>query len=128
MDSAQVAGENLSGQWLSRYSYYSSGRDEELRGEHTVRLRHTGGQIIGTSEPVEHESRLVLELNLRGAIATGTWTERTSPVGYYQGAVYHGAIQLAVGPHRRTMSGRWLGFGKQFEVNTGDWHLEWLDD
>jgi hypothetical protein len=128
MDSAQVAGENLSGQWLSRYSYYSSGRDEELRGEHTVRLRHTGGQIIGTSEPVEHESRLVLELNLRGAIATGTWTERTSPVGYYRGAVYHGAIQLAVGPHRRTMSGRWLGFGKQFEVNTGDWHLEWLDD
>lgn len=106
----------------SSYTYYSSGR-----GEHTIRLRHAGGRIVGTSDRDDQQSRLALDLSLRGAIATGTWTERTSPAGYYRGAVYHGAIQLVVSPHWRSMTGRWLGFGKRFKVNTGDWHLDWLD-
>lgn len=49
------------------------------------------------------------------------------PTGYYRGAVYHGTIQLIVSPHGRDMNGRWLGFGKNFIVNSGDWHLEWLE-
>ncbi|GAA1574624.1 MULTISPECIES: helix-turn-helix domain-containing protein [Kribbella] len=128
MDSAQTVGGNLTGLWRSTYSYFSSGRGEELHGEHTIRLRHAGGRIVGASDCGDRESKLGLELSLRGAIATGTWTERTSPSGYYRGAVYHGAIQLVVSPHGRAMTGRWLGFGKQFNVNTGDWHLDWLDD
>jgi hypothetical protein len=128
LDSAHAAGGNLTGLWLSRYSYYSSGRDEELHGEHTIRLRHAGGRIFGTNNPEERESRLTLDLSLNGAIATGTWTERTSSVGYYRGAVYHGTIQLVVSPHGRSMTGRWLGFDKEFKVNSGDWHLEWLEE
>ena len=128
MDSAQTAGGNLSGLWRSSYTYYSSSRQEELQGEHVVRLRHAGGRMVGTTERGDQESRLTLDLSLRGAIATGTWTERTSPSGYYRGAVYHGAIQLVVGPHGHSMTGRWLGFGKQFKVNTGDWRLDWLNE
>ncbi|WP_344216434.1 helix-turn-helix transcriptional regulator [Kribbella sancticallisti] len=127
-DSAQAVGGNLAGLWLSRYSYYSSGRDEELHGEHTVRLRQAGGRIFGNNDASERESRLTLDLSLSAAIATGTWTERTSPAGYYRGAVYHGTIQLVVSPQGRSMAGRWLGFNKEFEVNTGEWRLEWLDD
>jgi len=26
------------------------------------------------------------------------------------------------------MSGKWLGFGKNFRVNTGEWELTWVDD
>jgi hypothetical protein len=26
------------------------------------------------------------------------------------------------------MSGRWLGFGKNFKINTGEWELTWVDD
>lgn len=70
----------------------------------------------------------MLDLSVNGAIATGTWNERTLPSGYYRGAVYHGTLQLVIGPHARSMSGRWLGFGKDFVVNSGDWHLEWLED
>lgn len=61
------------------------------------------------------------------AIAAGTWNERTAPTGYYRGAVYHGTIQLVISPQARAMNGRWLGFGKDFIVNSGDWHLEWLE-
>lgn len=128
MDSARAVGGNLTGVWLSRYAYYSSGREEDLHAEHKVRLRQTGGRILGTNDPAEGESRLTLDLSVSGAIATGTWTERTSSVGYYRGAVYHGTIQLVVSPHGRSMAGRWLGFGKEFKVNSGDWRLEWLED
>jgi hypothetical protein len=92
---------NLTGLWLSRYCYYSSGREDELHGEHKVWLQHNGAQILGHNDAEGHESRLKLDLSLSGAIATGTWTERTSTVGYYRGAVYHGTIQLVVSPQGR---------------------------
>lgn len=34
------------------------------------------------------------------------WPEETSPVGYYQGAVYHGAIQLLLEPTGRKVNRR----------------------
>jgi hypothetical protein len=37
---------------------------------------------------------------------------------------HHGTIQLVVSPQARGMNGRWLGFGKNFIVNSGDWHLD----
>jgi hypothetical protein len=49
--------------------------------------------------------------------------ERTSPTGYYKGAVYRGAIQLLTAPSGRQLTGRWLGFGKNFQINNGDWGL-----
>ncbi|TCC08769.1 DNA-binding protein [Kribbella soli] len=98
-----------------------------MQGEHTIRLHHTGSRLHGTNDPADGESRLTLDLSVSGAIATGTWKERTAPTGYYRGAVYHGTIQLVVSPHARGMNGRWLGFGKNFIVNSGDWHLEWLE-
>ncbi|GAA3114226.1 hypothetical protein JOF29_003703 [Kribbella aluminosa] len=127
LDTARATSGDLNGLWLSRYSYFSSGRDANLQGEHTIRLNHTGGRLHGTNNPAEGESRLTLDLSVSRAIATGTWKERTAPTGYYRGAVYHGTIQLVVSPQARGMNGRWLGFGKNFNVNSGDWHLEWLE-
>jgi hypothetical protein len=127
LDTARATSGNLSGLWLSPYSYFSSGRDANLHGEHTIRLHHTGSRLHGTNDPADGESRLTLDVSVSGAIATGTWKERTASTGYYRGAVYHGTIQLVVSPHARGMNGRWLGFGKNFIVNSGDWHLEWLE-
>ncbi|WP_202872368.1 hypothetical protein [Kribbella soli] len=127
LDTARATSGDLNGLWLSRYSYFSTGRDASLQGEHTIRLHHTGSRLHGTNDPADGESRLTLDLSVSGAIATGTWKERTAPTGYYRGAVYHGTIQLVVSPHARGMNGRWLGFGKNFIVNSGDWHLEWLE-
>lgn len=58
-----------------------------------------------------------------GAVLTGTWMERTSPTGYYKGAVYHGAIQLLTDPTVRSMHGQWLGFDKTSNINSGAWEL-----
>jgi hypothetical protein len=68
-------------------------------------------------------SKLMLDLTANGQVITGTWTEQTSPAGYYQGSVYHGAIQFLLEPTGHRMTGRWVGFGRDFDLNTGPWTL-----
>lgn len=118
------------GIWLSRYTYTSSGRDSELTGlHHVVVLQHRDRLTVkslpnGSANP---DSPLSMELTVDGTVVTGTWTERTAPGGYYRGAVYHGAIQLLIDPTGRRMTGQWVGFGKDMDVNTGPWELTFLD-
>lgn len=119
--------DTLTGIWHSRYAYYSSGREEEFEAEHYVVLRYQNGRLFGQSLPHSRDSRLRLDLSVDGSIATGTWSERTSPGGYYKGAIYHGTIQLLVDPMNRSMNGKWLGFGKNFTVSSGAWELTWVD-
>ena len=69
------------------------------------------------------ESLLTLDLTVDDSVVTGTWIERTSPTGYYNGAVYRGAIQLLINPTGTRMTGRWLGFDKESQINTGDWEF-----
>jgi len=117
----------LSGIWHSKYIYHSSGRNQDFQGEHYLALRQQGKRLLGQSLPHSIDSRLKLELSVEGSVATGIWTERTSPTGYYKGAIYHGALQFVVDPMGRRMQGRWLGFGRDFQVNSGDWALTWVD-
>jgi hypothetical protein len=98
-----------------------------LEGTHTVDLRCEDGGLIGRSLPNSERSLLDLDLTVNGTIATGTWTERTSPTGHYRAATYHGLLQLVVDPTGRQMTGRWLGVGKRFEVKSGEWRLTWDD-
>ena len=70
------------------------------------------------------QSRVMIDLTANGQVLTGTWTEETNPAGYYHGAVYHGAIQLLLEPTGRRMTGKWVGFGRDFDLNTGPWSLE----
>lgn len=122
--------ENYTGIWLSRYEYYSSGRDGTFTGAHYVVLVQHGNRIAGRSLPDSSsnpDSPLTLDLEVDRNVVTGTWTERTAADGYYQGARYHGAIQLLVEPTGRRMAGKWVGFGKEFDVNTGPWELVFTD-
>ncbi|WP_163511405.1 hypothetical protein [Fodinicola acaciae] len=115
------------GVWLSRYVYHSSTATEDLVGEHYVVLRSDGTDLIGESLPHTSGSKLRLELSVDGPIVSGTWTEHTSPTGHYKGAVYHGTLQMMVDPLGRSMEGQWVGFGKKFKVNNGEWSLTWVD-
>ncbi|NYE48068.1 hypothetical protein HDA32_003188 [Spinactinospora alkalitolerans] len=124
---ANGTGPDYSGIWHSRYLYYSSGRDAEFEDEHYVVLRHEGDKLHGQSLPHTTGSRLDLQLTIDGMTAGGAWSERTSPTGYYRGATYHGTLQLLISPMGRGMSGKWVGFGKNFKVNTGEWELTWVD-
>ncbi|MEU4211198.1 XRE family transcriptional regulator [Streptomyces sp. NPDC026206] len=120
----------LSGIWLSRYEYHSSGRGSDFTGEHFVVIIQHGNKLTARSLPdgsSNPDSPLTLDLTVEGNVVTGTWREETAANGYYAGAVYHGAIQLLVEPTGRKMSGKWVGFGKDFDVNTGPWELTFKD-
>ncbi|MFJ3234182.1 helix-turn-helix domain-containing protein [Streptomyces sp. NPDC086787] len=120
-----------SGVWLSTYEYVSSGRGGEVfTGKHYVVLLQHGNTLSGRSLPngsLNPDSPLSLDLQLDGNTVTGTWTEQTARDGYYQGARYFGALQMLAEPTGRRMAGKWVGFGREFDVNTGPWELRLVD-
>lgn len=119
---------NFTGIWLSRYHYTSTGRGEDFVGEHYVVMHQRGDSLTAQSVPAGNGSLLMLDLNVRGTVATGTWAERTSPEGYYRGSVYHGAMQLVIDPMGKSMRGKWVGFDRQFEISSDTWELHWVEE
>lgn len=117
----------FSGIWHSQYVYPSTGRGEDFTGEHYVVLRQQGNRLVGQSVPHSQGSQLRIELVVDKLVATGTWHETTSPTGYYRGATYHGTLQLVIDPSGRRMRGMWLGFGRDFTINSGEWVLTWQE-
>jgi transcriptional regulator with XRE-family HTH domain len=119
---------NFSGVWLSRYEYVSSGRNQEVfTGLHYVVVLQHADRLTVRSLPGSSDSPLTMDLTVDGSVITGTWVEQTAQDGYYRGARYHGAIQLLSEPTGRRMTGKWVGFGKEMDVNTGPWELVFQD-
>ncbi|MFI7081055.1 helix-turn-helix domain-containing protein [Micromonospora sp. NPDC049903] len=124
---AATAHGSFAGVWLSRYQYHSSSRDESFAGQHFVVVLQHGDRLTVRSLPGSAASSLALDLTVDGSVVTGTWVEQTDPTGYYRGARYHGAIQLLAESTGRRMAGKWVGFGKDMDVNTGPWELVFQD-
>ncbi len=127
---AQTGEETFSGVWLSRYEFFSSSRGDSYEGKHYVVIVLHGNRLTVQSLPgasSNPDSPLTLDLTVDRNVVTGTWVEQTAADGYYNGARYHGAIQLLVEPTGRRMAGKWVGFGKDFDVNTGPWELRLVD-
>ncbi|WP_157357239.1 hypothetical protein [Amycolatopsis nigrescens] len=118
---------SYSGIWRSRYIYPSSGRGDNFAGEHYVVVHQHGSRLVGQSVPNSEGSQLRIELTISSSVATGSWRETTSPTGYYKAATYHGTLQLVVEPSGRRMRGMWLGFGRDFAINSGQWELTLQD-
>ncbi|MQA63668.1 MAG: hypothetical protein GEU86_19835 [Actinophytocola sp.] len=118
---------HFEGIWHSRYIYPSTSRGKEFVGEHHMVFRQNGSRLMGQSLPHTTGSRLRIELAAEPPVATGTWRETTSPDGYYRGAAYHGTLQLVIDPSGRKMRGMWLGFAKDFQINSGQWELTWQE-
>jgi hypothetical protein len=121
---AKAARGPLTGIWRSRYEYVSSGRGATFASSHYVMLIHHGDRLQVRSLPGTAQGRVMMDLTVSGPVLTGTWTEETDPGGYYRGSAYHGAIQLTTGPSGTRLAGKWVGFGKDGEVNTGPWTLD----
>jgi len=119
----QSATSPLNGIWRSDYTYESSGRGMSYTDSHYVMLLQHASKVQIRSLPDTAQGRLMMDLTVNGATLTGTWSEETNPGGYYQGAVYHGAVQMLLEPTGRRMAGKWAGFGRDYEVNTGPWSL-----
>ncbi|WP_433855787.1 helix-turn-helix domain-containing protein [Streptomyces kronopolitis] len=128
--SAQRGDGTFSGVWISRYEFYSSSRGETYEGKHHVVVVQHGNRLTAQSLPgasSNPDSPLTLDLTVDRNVVTGSWVEQTAADGYYNGARYHGAIQLLAEPTGRRMAGKWVGFGKDFDVNTGPWELRLVD-
>jgi len=121
---------NYSGVWLSRYEYFSSGRESSFIGLHYVVVLQHGNRLTVRSLPgasSNPHSPLTMDLTVDGSVITGSWVEQTADDGYYRGARYHGAIQMLIEPTGTRMAGKWVGFGKDMDVNTGPWELRLQD-
>jgi transcriptional regulator with XRE-family HTH domain len=113
----------LSGVWRSRYEYESSSRGGWFYSQHYGVLLHRGIFLQFRSLPGTADGRVVMDMDINGAAVTGKWTEQTDQEGYYQGSLYHGAIQMLVDPTWHRMTGKWVGFGRDYDVNVGPWML-----
>lgn len=131
LPSAPAGGRRPFGQytgiWLSRYEYYSSSREQYFPAQHYVVLLQHDNRLTVRSVPGSASSLLTMDLSVDGNVVTGTWAENTDPEGYYRGARYHGAIQLQADATGLRMTGKWVGFGKDGETNTGPWALVFQD-
>ncbi|MGI5186916.1 helix-turn-helix domain-containing protein [Promicromonospora sp. CA-289599] len=124
---ASVGERGFEGIWHSRYRYRSSSQAEEQVDEHYLVARQQGRRLVAQGLPQASGSEVRLELALDPPVATGTWRETTAPDGHYRGATYHGALQMVIDPSGRSMHGMWLGFGRRFNVNAGEWTLTWQE-
>ncbi len=118
-----------SGIYLSVYEYPSSGRGGTFTSKHYVLAVQRGAELAVRSVPAS-PSQLAMDLSVNGRILTGTWAEQTQADGRYRGAVYTGAIQLIEdeNPDPRHFAGKWAGYGKDGETNTGPWSLTLVDE
>jgi len=114
----------LSGEWHSYYRYPSSGRGDDFWGQHLLRAKEMDGLLKLESGP-ESPSQVVLELEISedGRKASGTWSERTDPEGYYKGALYEGTIELKIADSGERMNVVWHGADKNGEIHSDIWEL-----
>lgn len=119
---------DLTGIWHSLYRYSSSGRKGEFTSQHYLRLRREGRHLVFESTPEGNESYVIIRLSTDDNVASGSWQEATNPSGYYKGALYYGVVQLVVDKTGKGMRGKWVGFGKDQEVNTGPWELDYVGE
>lgn len=114
---------DLGGIWQSRYSYFNSGLGKEFDSTHHVIIRQNGKQLSVESLPDRSGSEVKLSLAVNGSTVGGTWEEKTSPSGYYQGAIYRGAIQLVASQSGDRLVGKWVSLGKNFRINIDHWEF-----
>jgi transcriptional regulator with XRE-family HTH domain len=122
---ARPPASDYSGIWLSRYEYFSSSREQAYAGQHFVVLQQDGGTVSVRSLPNSASSTMGMDLAVDGNVLTGTWVEDTDKTGYYRGKRYVGGIQLVADPSGARLAGKWVGHGKDGDVNTGPWRLDY---
>ncbi|GAB3929481.1 hypothetical protein GCM10029976_029190 [Kribbella albertanoniae] len=116
---------SLSGIWESRCTYKSSSRDESFVDLSHLVLSHVGNQMTARSidGSITGGGSLIVKLEQRIQIVTGTWEQKTGDDSYYQGQIFHGAVQMHIDATGTMMKGAWTGFGRDFDVNTGPWEM-----
>src|SRR5687768_13628384 len=119
---------DFSGVWLSKYRYHSDSRHKDFDDAHYVRIYQHRNRLVIESLPDVNESYIIINLTLHEDLATGTWQETTAPMGYYEGTTYYGATQLVIAPDGKSMQGKWMGAGRNKEINVGPFSLTYIGE
>jgi hypothetical protein len=114
---------DFSGIWRSDFYFKSSTRPGQFEKIDYVRLHLLGNQLVLESVPAEDGSYMIARFSLDGRIATGSWQDYMGDDTYYNGRVYHGATQLVLEEDGNALTGKWVGFGENMIVNSGDWQI-----
>lgn len=125
-ESAAPSDGRLPGLWLSRYQYWSTGREGLFVSQYHVLLDQNGTQVNVQSLPVGEAPRLSMQLSVRRNTLTGNFDEYTDPHGHYLGDHRWGAVQLLLAASHRYAHGKWVAWGSGEKVNSGPWELIWL--
>lgn len=120
--------DTLSGVWKSGYKFYDKARDAYYWSEYYVRARRKGDTLIFESIPVVNEAYLFMRLHIDNNLATGSWREESSKKGFYEGLIYIGAVQLLISEDQKTMTGKWVAYGKYKTMNDGAWEMTYIGE
>ena len=116
-----VQTDDLAGIWNCKY-YYPSNEvlgTEEI-SQYEVQAERTGNNLICQSLPTESGSYILIKLLVEEPFASGSWTENTAPQGQFKGMIYSGVLQLLIQPDRLSMTGKWVGIGRDIQNQRPD--------
>ena len=114
---------DFSGVWRSKYRFKSSTRKGEFEKIDYVKMHLKGDQLVIGSVPDQDEAYMIVRFSMDGRVATGSWQDYMPKHDYYKGRVYHGAAQLVMDDDGNALRGKWVGFGENMTVNTGEWEI-----
>lgn len=128
MNDATPISNDFSGIWRSDYTYRNSDQDKDFLSQHYVRMYVKDNQLIAESIQDLNDSYMLARFSVDGDIVTGSWQEVTDPSGDYKGTIYHGAAQLILSGDKKSLKGKWVGFGKNMEIKTGPWEFIYIGE
>jgi hypothetical protein len=106
---------DVRGSWRSTYDYPSRGKMHNA--VQMMTLVQVGRRVYGKNIGGTSKHKHSLTLNLNGAYLTGTWRNTADA------AKHHGVAQFRVRADGTEMSGRWVGFDGDSNIQAGMWKL-----
>jgi transcriptional regulator with XRE-family HTH domain len=118
----------LDGVWFSRYGYYSSSREETFTGEHYVVIRHDGARLVAQSLPHTPAQNFTWTCRSKDQSSPALGPSRPHHLGTIADRPITARFSFFSTRWVGECPGQWVGFGKDFTVNNGEWRLEWVDE
>ena len=119
---------DISGVWLSTYSFVSGTDGSLMVTDHYVDIYRIGSQVIVQSIPASNGSYMMARFSLDGRVLTGSYYSQTAASSEKKGPLYYdqGAAQLVISEDGKTLEGMGVGYTRTMEVKPSDWKLVYI--